>query len=285
MRLSTQGSIFFLLSVLLIALHMRMPALDQTVERLILIGLIVLLGIPHGALDITLAKSLYNIQYPRQWIAFVCLYLLLAASVFFIWWIAPTLFLSAFLLISAIHFATDPERGTSRVFCFAYGASIIVLPALRHYPEMVDLLGFVAGTDAGQLVAALLHALSIPWLVLALLLVALNIRKNIHASLEYLAVIAIAVFLPPLYAFTLFFCAMHSPRHLMRAYRFAKLTSFAQLLKMTALPMFFVCIAFLVALLFLDGHKIDEYFIQVLFVMLAALTVPHMVIIERFRHV
>ncbi|CAM3718448.1 Brp/Blh family beta-carotene 15,15'-dioxygenase [Polynucleobacter brandtiae] len=284
MNLRLQGQLFCTFSFFVILVYLLGFSLDKKVEWLVLIALITLLGIPHGALDAILAKPLYKINSPMQWLIFLTAYLALAAAVVLIWWAAPTFFLIGFLIISAIHFSTDIEGHFSRIYRFTYGSCILVLPALLYAPEMHILFAFVAGEEAANMVMAGLRPIAIPWLIASIFLAVAHIRKDRFSSVEFLAVIAVASFLPPLLAFTIFFCGMHGPRHIMRAYRFANLDSGTALLKAMILPMIFVLGAFISAWVLFPSTQLDGQLIQILFVILAALTVPHMLVIDRLSH-
>ena len=111
----------------------------------------------------------------------------------------------------------------------------------------------------------------------------IHVKKNLYSSVELFFVVALALFTPPLVAFCAFFCGMHSPRHMIRIYQCLKNQSSLSFLKATFLPMVFVIVVFFISWIFLDKKKLDEGLIQVLFIMLAALTVPHMIIIDKFQ--
>ena len=285
MILRVQGLIFCLLSFVLIVLHFIPFHMQETSLRLVLITIVVLLGIPHGALDTLLSKHLYKINTLQNWLIFIFLYLSLSFCVVLTWWLAPTIFLGGFLLLSAYHFSSDPYGNISWVFRGSYGASILVLPVLLYTKETQILFGFVSGVHAAQVVIQFLKIFSIPFLVIVLALILINLRKNFYSSLEFLFVVSIAIFTPPLAAFCVFFCGMHSPRHMIRTYQSLKNQSSLSFFKGILFPMVFVFVVFVISWLFVDKNKLDEGFIQILFIMLAALTVPHMIIIDKFQKI
>jgi Brp/Blh family beta-carotene 15,15'-monooxygenase len=98
-----------------------------------------------------------------------------------------------------------------------------------------------------------------------------------------LAVAVLALLVPPLVSFTLYFCFMHSVRHIFRSVQITKQFSVAYHVKMVVLPMAGVFFAVLISWFLLKDQSIDQRIIQIVFLGLAALTVPHMVIIERMK--
>jgi hypothetical protein len=102
--LQIQGLAFSITALLVSALSVGIGRPDEQTELIVLGVLILLLGVPHGALDTIFAHRLYGIRTPLGWIGFVALYLLLAAAVVAFWVVAPAGFLLGFLVISAAHF-------------------------------------------------------------------------------------------------------------------------------------------------------------------------------------
>jgi Brp/Blh family beta-carotene 15,15'-monooxygenase len=122
-----------------------------------------------------------------------------------------------------------------------------------------------------------------PWLVCSLGAAAIESRRHAMAGAELLAVTLLAVVAPPLVAFTAFFCGMHSARHVIRTYHYANRTSLRLLISAAAVPMLLIVLAASIGWLFLDHSAPSRGVAQFLFVGLAALTVPHMVLVERVR--
>ncbi|KAB2638771.1 MAG: ATP-binding protein [Verrucomicrobia bacterium] len=250
---------------------------------ILLATLILLLGVPHGALDTIFAYKLYDLRKLADWILFTLIYLLLAALVVAIWWWAPMVFLILFLLISAAHFSGDPEQGTPLLTRILYGGSILVLPALLHSGEMGRLFGFLVGTNPAASLMPWITLLAWIWLPCAVLSVILLAWSNGLGALEIGAVLVLSVVAPPLLAFTLFFCGMHSARHILRTIDYSGNFSRSLLAISAFLPMIGVLVISVGAWEFLKEKSLDERIVQIVFVGLAALTVPHMALVERVR--
>ena len=108
-------------------------------------------------------------------------------------------------------------------------------------------------------------------------------KSDVYVAVEMLAVAVLALLVPPLVSFTLYFCFMHSVRHIFRSVQITKQFSAAYHVKMVVLPMAGVFFAVLISWFLLKDQSIDQRIIQIVFLGLAALTVPHMVIIERMK--
>jgi hypothetical protein len=76
---------------------------------------------------------------------------------------------------------------------------------------------------------------------------------------------------------------MHSARHILRTARYAQTTSLSFLWMAALFPMLGVAGLTLLAWWLMADHPIDSRLIQIVFVGLAALTVPHMVLVEPVR--
>ncbi len=278
-----QGKIFCALALLVAVLSLVLPVVDKRLELIVIGSLIVLLGVPHGAMDTIFAKSIYGVNNMRGWAIFGLLYLLTAALVVGLWLLAPALFLLGFLLISIAHFSGDPVAGIRRVSRLLYGGAVIVLPVIYHRVEIDHLFGLLAGADAAAAVTVGLDWLGWPWLIALILAALFELKYNVQTGCELLALALLSVLVTPLIAFTIFFCAMHSARHILRTVDYSHGTSHLLLLTMSVVPMIAVIIAIFAAWNLLSHVSLDARLIQIVFVGLAALTVPHMALVERVR--
>ena len=250
---------------------------------IILATLILLLGVPHGAFDTIFAYRLYDLRKPTDWMLFAMIYLLLAAVVVAVWWWAPMGFLILFLLISAAHFSGDPEEGTPHATRILYGGSVLLLPALFHSEEMAQLFGLLVGNEPALLLMPWIKLIAWIWLPCVALGVILLAWSDWLGPMEIASVVLLSVAAPPLIAFTLFFCGMHSARHILRTIDYSGSLSRRLLALSALLPMIGVAVVSALAWWFLKGKSLDERLIQIVFVGLAALTVPHMALVERVR--
>jgi beta-carotene 15,15'-dioxygenase len=281
--LRTQGIAFCLLSGVLTGASLYLPHLDQQTELIVIAVMIIALGVPHGALDTIFARQLYNVKSTGAWIGFATLYLLLAAATVALWMLFPVLFLMGFFLISIAHFSGDPAQGTNLATRVLYGGAMIVLPSLIHASELSRLLGFLVGLDvAGQIVRSI-EVMAWPWLIGLVIAALWQIRINWLTALELLSVSALAVLLQPLLAFAVFFCGMHSARHILRTFEYAGRASPWLMLLASVVPMVAVFGLSTIAWLLMSDTAFDTRIIQLVFVGLAALTVPHMVLVEQVR--
>jgi Brp/Blh family beta-carotene 15,15'-monooxygenase len=148
--LQIQGLAFSITALVVSALSVGIGRLNEQTELIVLGVLILLLGVPHGALDTIFAHRLYGISSPLGWAGFVALYLLLAAGVVALWVMAPAGFLLGFLVISAAHFSGDPAEGTPLPVRILQGGCVLILPALLHEGEMGRLFALLAGQNAAD---------------------------------------------------------------------------------------------------------------------------------------
>ena len=245
--------------------------------------LILLLGVPHGALDPILARRVYRVRTALGWLSFTLVYCALAGLVIVVWQVFPLCFLAVFLLVSIGHFSGDPVQGTSKLARLMYGGAIVVLPTLLHASQVTHLFSGLASVGAANRVVPFLQELSWPWVVGLGIAAVDSARRDWQTGLELAAVALLAVLAPPLVAFTIFFCGMHSARHILRTIDSAKTSSPRFLFAALVAPMAGTFILAALAWQQLRGLPLDVRLIQLVFVGLAALTLPHMAVVELSR--
>ena len=96
---------------------------------------------------------------------------------------------------------------------------------------------------------------------------------------------ALALLAPPLLGFAVFFCAMHSARHIVRTWHYvgAGLGQAARLGRAALLPTLGTLALGATVAYCWRTQPLEAGLIQWLFVGLAALTVPHMALVEPVR--
>jgi Brp/Blh family beta-carotene 15,15'-monooxygenase len=278
-----QGLIFGCVACLATAAAGALGRCPPQLELIVLAALILVLGVPHGAMDTLFAQRLYGLRTAWDWTRFTAGYLVLAGLVVAAWAWAPTAFLVGFLLISVAHFSGDPAEGTPWVSRILYGGAVLVLPAGLHQAEMSGLFGQLVGPESASAVMPVLGWLVWPWALGLIVAIGERSVRDRLTAFEFAAVGMLAFVAPPLLAFTLFFCGMHGARHILRAFRYSGRDSWRFLGLVVLLPMIGVGLGSAAAWHFLQDAPLDARVVQVVFVGLAALTVPHMVLVERVR--
>lgn len=188
-------------------------ALPREASWLVALAIVIVLGVPHGALDGAVAAPLLRPRYGWAWFGvFAVPYLGLSALVLLAWHIAPLATLAGFLALSVLHFGEE-DAGLGRPFeVLVRGGLPIALPALLRPEETAALFAAVTRVPMSHLPGWWIAA---AWLWLAIAAVWMLARRRRGAVLIEMAVLALAFrLLPPLTAFTLYFVGLHAPRHM-----------------------------------------------------------------------
>lgn len=253
-------------------------------------------GLPHGALDLALLRGMGATGL--RLVGALGLYLLLAGLVLASFAFFPVATLAGFLAVAAVHFGlgdTETLQGGRRVIeALARGGLSILAPAYFHPRETGDLFAQLCGqgSDAAahQLADFLGSGLGLfgGILLVAACLVRLLGGDGAHrvanrwAAAEMMLTFAIFALWPPLSAFLLYFCGIHSVRHLAdlaasrhpqegaRAFRWLLAESWLLTL-VTILGGVLVWWAF--------QATVDAILLRIIFQGLAALTAPHMLLV------
>lgn len=173
---------------------------------------LILLGVPHGAVDHRVARPLLRRRLGRAWfVGFTATYLGAAGLVLAGWWLAPVASLGVFLAISVWHFGLEDAEGRGIVARLARGGMPVALPVLIH-PERTERFFEVLATTELAIVGA--TTLAWAWLpLLALHAAGILGRGAWREGVEVGALLLIFAASPPLAAFAFYFLVVHSPRH------------------------------------------------------------------------
>ena len=278
-----QGLIFSLIAIVTGIASWITGPVDSTTTLIILAGLIFFLGVPHGALDPVFAQKILHVDNWKSWFKFIVAYLVLMVGVVGIWWKFPLFFISIFLILSILHFSRDLNFATAKVIRILYGGSMIVLPALLHFNEMKQLFSLLLNDNIALEIINFLHIIAWPWLLAIIISIFYESVKNLSVSIEILALTLLTIFAQPLIGFTVYFCAMHSVRHILRTQAYASIR-FNRLVLISLAPMMGVSLLLVLGWFYLPDVPDYQRIIQFVFVTLAALTIPHMLLIDRAKY-
>ena len=248
--------------------------------------LVALLGLPHGALDHRVASALWPLTTPRDHAVFIAGYIGLGVAVVVLWIIAPSIALAAFLIYSALHFSDDWRAEVGLWQSLPLGISVIALPALVYQSDVAALFGFLTPQPTATLFAALLHKTAIAAIIASALCLVVNLRAAPWVMVEYALLVATALVTPSLIYFVVYFCLLHSPRHFLLTADQLRLTPLQGLRAAWPILVATLAMTALCALvLSIFTPAFEPATLQIVFIGLAALTVPHMLLTAVFRTV
>ena len=283
MNLQSQGLLFSVVTWLALLALPLLPNISIEVQLMVLSPIILFMGVPHGALDIVFARQFVGVRSITDWALFSLSYVAAAALVVGFWWVAPGFFLAAFLLISVFHFSGDPEGETPAWFRLLYGGSVILCPLVLHQPEVLNVFAYLAGVPNAQIIVAVISWAAWPWVMAIGFVAVAGVKRQPSRNIELVSVAALLILAPPLLGFTLYFCGMHSARHVLRTRNYSHEGNLGSLLRIAFWPMSITVAGVGIAWWLSHENPIDMRLAQLLFVGLAALTVPHMLVIEKVR--
>lgn len=254
------------------------------VLQLMLLGpLVAVVGLPHGALDLPIAEHVCSLDSWKSKLVFGLGYLGLAGGVLIVWALVPSAALIAFLAYSALHFSHDWSQAQA-ILRWTGGVTTIGAPALFHHDEVSLLFAKLAPAAAAGLSADILALAG--GLALCVFVIALLVKEGDlgRSGLEQAVLWVSAALLSPLIYFAAYFCCLHSVRHFDVAIR--SIPQAGQALWIAALVSALTTFAAVLWALLQTGGvsaKLPDESFRAIFLGLAALTVPHMLLTAQFH--
>ncbi|MBD1139552.1 Brp/Blh family beta-carotene 15,15'-dioxygenase [Pelagibacterales bacterium SAG-MED46] len=291
--------IFFLIINIYSVLSFKLNNFNISV--ILCLVLILTIGISHGSLDhIKGKKLLISFNIKKTYLLYP-IYILVSVLVIAIWILLPSITLITFLFIASFHFGKEDTQFLindksyfTQILYFFKGFLIILAPLYFHFQETIEIfklllidneffyvsLNFIETNKLIQ-IGIVCSTLSSIFLFLKKFEI-----KKFTIFLDYFSILILNYFLSPLVAFTVYFCFLHSIRHSI-ALSFEldqnDFTNGLGLFIKKALPLTIItCIFSIIALYLLnDSHNLDSAILKIIFIGLASLTFPH-ILLEYF---
>ena len=268
---------------------------NETITLFICLFLILSIGISHGALDNYKANKLLKIYRIKNKAIFFIIYIFISVLVIFVWSLYGTFTLLAFLLVASYHFGLEDtsflHKGNSfldQIFYLIKGSLIIFAPLFFHFDETLKIF------ETLMLSKAFLTFLEIEHWVINLCLFLSFIGYIYFAYrnkfddfevlfLDMLSILILNYIFSPIIAFTVYFCFLHSIRHIISlSYELDK-NDFSNGVKVfikKALPLTVVtALLYFMATFYLSkSYGLNDVIIKVIFIGLASLTFPHILL-------
>ena len=249
---------------------------------------IVFIGLPHGAFDGAVGLALGYGKRFKSMLAFIVIYIFIAAAVVIFWINFPNAALLIFLAISIWHFGIgDSQQGekTQRIIqALAHGGLVVIGISVMHSAEVDKIFSQLINGST----LLLWHFINVSaiglMLVLALYFFLAWKKTELRRGLAELVSLGVIYYiLPPLAGFAFYFCAVHSVRHLRYTWSRLRTLSYSPRL-LIPLALFFTVVSWIAAmmafLLMPSADFITGSILQIVFIGLAALTVPHMLLVD-----
>lgn len=246
---------------------------------ILLVGGVVILGLPHGALDPLVATQLWGARQSFTMIRFVILYSGIAAFCAAVWMILPNAALIGFLCISAYHFGSDWDGRCKTWGQSAYGIVIVSVPTLCKAAQVEEIYRLLGATVAHQIVTVS-QVFAVVAVAGALFAASALYKFRIPNLVELSTVVVGGLVLPPLLFFTCYFCLLHSPRHLIETARRLGLIGAQDIARSAAPTVLATLVLGGVLWAALPGSVCSQKVTQLVFIGLASLTMPHVLLTE-----
>jgi beta-carotene 15,15'-dioxygenase len=268
----------------------------------LLVAVVLLLGVPHGALDFVKARQQLALHLM---LVYILVYVALTAFSLYALAQFPWLILPTLLAIASWHFGETYQtvffhadfvapqshalRAVRVIGAFAVGALPISLTIFAQPIAAQVMFTAIAGAQAAQVTLEVWQAGSVFFTAVPLLALIFGIWRIVSANkdnrrtclldfLEILFTFVIFLFAPPLLAFSVYFCFIHAPRHTAIALQEIGTSVKSWPLMLEALVVSLVAVALIFGLytVFLPhGDGIASDLVSLMFAGLLSITVAH----------
>ncbi len=259
---------------------------------IICLFLILIIGISHGSLDNIKGRKLLKIFGFKSEYIFYIIYLTISSLIILLWIIFPNTVLLIFLIVACYHFGKEDtvffvkkEIFFKEILYFFKGSSVIIAPLFFHREETNEIfrtLNFNIFENSLFSNAFLVIILFLSFISSFFLSHKKDINFKIILMTDFLSILIINFFLSPILAFTIYFCFLHSIRHsitLIFELDKSLKNGFRKFIK-KAIPLTLITgFTFIVAIYLLNNfYELNEAIYKVIFIGLASLTFPHILL-------
>ncbi len=254
--------------------------------------LVASIGISHGALDNMKGAQLLKIFDMKSMFTFYVGYLAISVLVICVWLLSSTFLLCLFLLLASYHFGKEDSEFLFQskkfyldILFFLKGLVIISAPLFFQYTDTINIFNTIGMNTDLFIFRDYSFIISCFFISIISSIAIVLIARNLYASIliiDLFAIVILNYFLHPLFAFTLYFCFLHSVRHSITLMQDLDkdLSKSIKIFIRKSLPLTIVTASiFVVAFTFLmSEYDINSSINKVIFVGLAALTFPHIIL-------
>jgi beta-carotene 15,15'-dioxygenase len=289
----------------LLILQFYQESLSRNIQISIFIFLILLTGIPHGALDHLIQKKTDTLAHKKyDFLKFLAKYLLIMALYALAWFWFSGISFMGFLIISAWHFGeTDLANAPKNALIWSftrllYGFYILAFMLLTHANEVSPIIERMIGSQNDILffwkyihlnfkqILYLLGLFFTTFFIVAQSEYFINFDKM--RVLRLILILLISVWLPLLPAFALYFGGWHALCAFDSIHDYLwkdQQTQTLKLIYLNSLPFTILAIIFLGGFLWFCKNYTQQFDpFPILFIFISLITLPHLIITHEMNH-
>ena len=285
--------VFFLLTLILGFLEFYNYLSKDFLSVAACLFLILTIGVSHGALDDLKGYKLLKFYKINNKLSFFLAYILIASLIIIFWILMPTLMLILFLIVASYHFGKEDcwgirlKKSNFNILIFFLKGSVIILaPLFFSFNETLTIFNTL-GVKNNEFYN-LLNILNnnhflLPFVIISIisnLLITQKLAELTGLFIDTICILMLYDSFSPLIAFTIYFCFLHSIRHsasLITELEIGLNNFIKKALPLTIITSCFFLIGLYVLTNFQD-IDVDSSIIAVIFIGLASLTFPHILL-------
>ena len=246
-------------------------------------------GLAHGSLDLEIAINRGYVKKFSHKVLFFIIYITIITVFFSLWIIFPNIIFLVFLILSAVHFGISDKVSRIKyigILEILIRAKLVIVLPLKFYPEITSKVFIFLGLNNKVLdFIQFLNVYFFYFLILNLFIWLLlnNESKILKLSIliEFLLIGFCFIYFQPIISFLIYFCFLHSIRHLNEEKKNLKLSYkklFKKSIPFTLIPL----IALTIYFFNIDiKNNINIYYT---FIGLLSLTIPHVMLINYIKN-
>jgi len=296
-KINSIHSLIFFLAATIYSISVYKFKLMQ-LSPLMCFFLILIIGVSHGAYDHIKGRSLLKIYNINNIFIFYLSYILVGLIVIFTWFVTPSISLLIFLIFASFHFGKEDSQFllkkrsiTYSIFFVFKGLLIVTAPLYFNFVETINIFklllieneNFYRYLDWIESKNILITLISLSFLVNILLIIVNFKISNLTLLLDFASILILNYFLSPLVAFTIYFCFLHSIRHIIAIANEVNNRNFydglKEFIKKASTLAIVTVILFILALIITYNYfEINDAILKIIFIGLASLTFPHILL-------
>ena len=289
-KINLYHSLIFFLFVNIFSLIMDQNE-NFLISHVICLFLILTIGISHGSLDYIKGQRLLRIKKLNNIYLFFLAYILMGLIIIILWLMFPIISLITFLLVASYHFGKEDTEFlinknliSNQLLFFLKGLLIVIAPLQFHFEETINIFKllfvenekfyFFLGFIENNKILPIIFLLSV---LSSIILFIRNFRFiSFSIFLDFFSILILNYYLPPVVAFTVYFCFLHSIRHsISLSFELDQndLINGLKIFMKKALPLTLLTSIFCMIALYLlnDGLNLDSAILKIIFIGLASL--------------